>query len=405
MELHEKVKVRASKPQFLSKNSSFIYLFEDLKDLARVNVWVENSSGETLYSTSKKSINDYKNIKFEKKQHYLINKNFKHRLVRMSITDVRFYNNEKGKVYVVIDEISRFDLLHPVFKAFAFGLALIGFVIALMVLPVSRIITKPLKKLTRSANKIADGDLQVRPAIKNKDEIGELGYAFNTMVDKIETMISDVRELTAHISHELRSPLARMRINLELIHDKLTGDEKLNTTFSKIEKEIESMDLLIGKILTLSKIEMSVQKSINEINLSTVINSIIEKAEGLLSHKNIKCTFEPQENCVISGHEDDIIMAYSNLIENAIKYSKIDSTIHITIKKIKNKFIVSIANESLKEIEQINKFKKAFYRENNDVDGFGLGLTIAERIFLQHNSELSLEVQGNTFIAKIIIDI
>jgi len=103
---------------------------------------------------------------------------------------------------------------------FAIGLAVIGLVIALLIIPVSRNISKPIKWLRESALRIADGELSHRAEIKSKDEIGSLGRAFNRMADKLERMIRGGRELTANVSHELRTPLARIRISEQLLREK-----------------------------------------------------------------------------------------------------------------------------------------------------------------------------------------
>jgi len=90
---------------------------------------------------------------------------------------------------------------------FAIGLAIIGLIVALLVYSVSRRITAPIKQLKDSTLRIAEGDLSHRAVVKSRDEIGDLGRSFNYMTDKLEKMIQGGRELTAHVSHELRSPL------------------------------------------------------------------------------------------------------------------------------------------------------------------------------------------------------
>ena len=130
---------------------------------------------------------------------------------------------------------------------FAVGLLLIGGVIALLVMPVSRFITKRVKRLQESAVHIAEGELSHRTDVGGKDEIGELGRAFNAMAARLEQMIRGTRELTANVSHELRSPLARMRVALELLRDRLEeGDlQGARPLLQGIQEEIELLDDLI----------------------------------------------------------------------------------------------------------------------------------------------------------------
>ncbi len=90
---------------------------------------------------------------------------------------------------------------------------------ALLIIPVSRIITSRLEQLRQSAQTLAEGNLAHRAAVRGRDEIGELARAFNRMADKLETMIINGKELTANISHELRTPLTRIRIAEEMLRE------------------------------------------------------------------------------------------------------------------------------------------------------------------------------------------
>ena len=132
---------------------------------------------------------------------------------------------------------------------FPFGLALIGLVIALLVIPVSRLITRPLKGLTGSALRIAGGELDHRARVSTRDEIGELAKAFNLMTGRLEEMIQGARELLANVSHELRSPLARIRVASELVQDDLKRNDQARAVrhLAAMDQEIEHLDRLLGR--------------------------------------------------------------------------------------------------------------------------------------------------------------
>lgn len=120
---------------------------------------------------------------------------------------ILFPEGEEGGLHILF----RTPEPHGPERGFALGMILIGLVIALLIIPISRFIIKPLRNLNRSALKIAEGDLSHRARVKSKDEIGELCRSFNHMADRVEKMIKGGRDLTANVSHELRTPLARMR--------------------------------------------------------------------------------------------------------------------------------------------------------------------------------------------------
>jgi two-component system sensor histidine kinase CpxA len=140
----------------------------------------------------------------------------------------------------------------------ALGLLIIGLMAALLIIPVSRIITNRLEQLRQSALFIAEGNLTHRVAIRGRDEIGDLAQAFNRMADKMEVMIRSGKELTANISHELRTPLTRIRIAEEMLREKWESavKDQEGRYLDAIREDILELDRLIGRILELSKMEI-----------------------------------------------------------------------------------------------------------------------------------------------------
>jgi methyl-accepting chemotaxis protein len=117
-----------------------------------------------------------------------------------AVMPISFPVGDGGSIHVLVKKWK-----HPSpEKGFAFGLLLIGVVIALLIIPLSRYVIKPLKDLNESALQIADGDLSHRADVVSKDEIGQLCNSFNYMADKLESMIMRGKELMANVSHELR---------------------------------------------------------------------------------------------------------------------------------------------------------------------------------------------------------
>ena len=139
-----------------------------------------------------------------------------------AVIPIAFPGGGMGTIQVLFDRQA--GPPHPG-RGFALGLVIIGLFAALLILPVSRIITNRLKKLRQSALTIAEGNLSHRAHIRGKDEIGDLAQAFNRMADKLETMIRSGKELTANVSHELRTPLTRIRIAEEMVREKLGKNE------------------------------------------------------------------------------------------------------------------------------------------------------------------------------------
>jgi len=299
------------------------------------------------------------------------------------------------------------------FILFSLGLLTIGVIISFLLYYISRFITKPLELFKNSAIKISAGDLEERVQIKGNDEIGELGLAFNDMVANISKMIKSNKELTANISHELRSPLTRIRISEEMIFEELEklGNDKLNSYILSNQNEIDDMDSLIGKILTISKLDLELDKSRDEkIDIYELANEVIDSYREYFNKegKNLKTNFSINENPqFIKGNRGEIKLVFSNIIHNAIKYSPIDSIIDFVIKGNNNdsnlcEIKISNRNNNLKDLNT-DKIFSPFYRNLKEQDkvGTGLGLTICKKIIDNHNGNISIEIDKNNFMLKI----
>jgi two-component system, OmpR family, sensor histidine kinase CpxA len=279
-------------------------------------------------------------------------------------------------------------------SAFALGLAIIGLVIALSVIPISRVITERVKELRRSALSIADGDLSGRVKVKARDEIGELGLAFNQMADRLERMISGCRELTANVSHELRTPLTRIRIAEELLREQLERDpsKEFERHLDSIRQDIDELNALIGRILELSKLDMREPKEKNEkINLSGILNEILDRLEPVRIHKNLDLKKELLPDHVTSGDRQSLNTAFLNILDNSLKFSPEHGKIKVRMTCENETLNVYVSNtfEKLPE-EDLAKIFEPFYRSHtSNASGSGLGLSIAARIIHKHGGEIA----------------
>ncbi len=161
---------------------------------------------------------------------------------------------------------------------------------ALFLIPVSRRVIRPLKELTVSAAKMGRGDLKQRVEIKGKDEVAELGKAFNHMAEGLDKMVKSSRELTANVSHELRSPLTRMRISLEMLKERIEAGSTsgCDTFINGMQSEITHMDELIGKIIEFSKLEMHETPAMTEtVNLKELLSDLLEQYQCIAERNNL----------------------------------------------------------------------------------------------------------------------
>lgn len=315
------------------------------------------------------------------------------------------------------------------FEIFHLYLVISALILGVVIFIITKWLTKPLKEVHLCAEKITKGDYSARIRHKSTDEIGELAAIFNKMIKAVEDNINNSRTTMANISHELRSPLARIRISKEIISDlfldkicdiKVQND--LRKYFNSIEEEIEDMDSLIDTLLNYfrSETNRNISKS-EKINLLKIIRAQNKKIEQTISIGQKDIIFKFTNKLTIPEYEiagtQELKLAFSNLYNNALKYTSKNGEISITLSSSEKKILFSITNtvsqtdysllsQTLKE-DQTALFKP-FFRGSNAAKkpkGTGLGLSISKNIIENHNGELLVEMkeEDRAIIFKVFI--
>lgn len=272
---------------------------------------------------------------------------------------------------------------------FALGLLVIGIFVALLVVPVARRISRPLDGLRRSALKFSRGDLSHRTKIRGKDEIAQLADAFNLMAERLAQMIKGSKELTANVSHELRSPLARIRVAEEIIRTQLQKGEtkKASKYLNDIQREIHELDRLIGRILEFSKLDLKASSPEKvPVNLSDLVVHILSRFETIIQKKDIACETDIVSGLHMKGDKKGLESALSNLLDNAVKFSPQGGRVTVRLMRTQDHLELTVFNTFQKRgDEALKHLFEPFYREaHTEASGTGLGLSIAKKIIERH---------------------
>lgn len=272
---------------------------------------------------------------------------------------------------------------------FFVGILIIGGLVALLIIPLARRITRRVNQLNRSALEFANGNLSCRTDIKGHDEIAKLGHSFNFMADKMEKMIQGSKELSANVSHELRSPLTRIRVSKELIFDKINkldkegAKEDIHRYIQNMESDIQSLDTLIDQVLKLSKIDYQESElTLESFNFKDFLDKALNQYHSLLHQKNIGIAHKFPGSVQINQDRSVLKSILSNLLDNAVKYTPNNGTILIEPLPGPGKGLVfTVANTcpplDEKELKMI--FKPFYRTRGNTAPGSGLGLTIVRK--------------------------
>ena len=215
-------------------------------------------------------------------------------------------------------------------------------------------------------------------------------------------------DFVANVSHELRTPLQSIKMGLETLENngKIKNDDELKNLFPIMLSQSERMENLIRDLLSLSKIELQEHiRPTHEIDLNDVINYVIETQKDLIKRKNIRINFSQIDDFKIIGDKDKLIEIFTNLIDNAVKYSNENTDINIIPNKDKNFNVVKIIDQGIGIPKQyIYRVTERFFTvdpsKSRSVGGTGLGLAIVKHLVSQHRGfmEISSEINKGTTV-------
>ncbi len=391
--LQEKIDRMPGTP--LAENPEAKELLYSFSELFNLKIWVTTPDDAVLLKTFSSPV-DTPLIKNEK--HVVVREGIK--LYFLSKRHISYY----ATIPMTVED--KINTLHIYLAAghpdrpealFIFGLLSIGVIIAILIIPLTKIITNRIRQLNISALEFADGNLDKRISIRGRDEIAELGDTFNFMADKLEKMIRGNKELTANISHELRSPLTRIRVSNELIQERLgpNGDKDINRYVKNIENEIQILDALIEKILTLSKMDLQESDlSIEPLDFIVLIKDLEKRFGPSLKQKNLALVMDINDPLILRMDKTRVATILMNLMDNAVKYTSEKGVITINaLKPTDDSLIFSITNTfwPLNPIE-LEKLFEPFYRiEPVQNQGSGLGLSIVKKLVRQCKGQMTVK--------------
>lgn len=276
------------------------------------------------------------------------------------------------------------------------GQVLLTLLAALFLIPVSRRIIRPLKKLTSTAARFGEGDFTKRVRVRGKDEVAELAASFNEMADNLENILKGGKELTAHMSHEIRSPLTRMRISLEMLKEKFKRNDLYNSDkyIHDMEEEIDHMDFLVGKILQFSKMDMRTKPPMEDrVNLANLILTTVERYKTTGERNNLKINTSTENVTLEKCHVYGIRILMDNLLDNAFKYTDRGGDIDISLRRNDDEALIEVTNTHPPiPDENLKKIFSPFHRlKGDEIPGSGLGLATALKISEIHGGKLTVE--------------
>ncbi|MDP9054607.1 MAG: ATP-binding protein [Acidobacteriota bacterium] len=294
--------------------------------------------------------------------------------------------DNRYRLITILDPPIRAQSLVLYFLLIAGAVALVCWALAVS-------IVSPLRDLARSVEQFGRGDLSVRLRSRRQDEIGELSRSFDRMAERIGTLVTAERRLLQDVSHELRSPLARMSFALELARREKNRDSAL----ARIKHEIERLSDLVASLLQVTRSEGDpLARRQEAFHIADLLHEIADDCGIEADARNCHVVIHAEANPNMVGDQALLRRALENIVRNAIRYAPADSAIEVALGASEESARISVRDYGVGVPEEcVDKLCQPFFRvddsRNGATGGVGLGLAIAQRAIGIHEGSLRVE--------------
>ena len=308
-----------------------------------------------------------------------------------------------GAVYIYEYDTEQAAMLSGLRSTMINFTVVITAIVVILSIFLSVALTRRMGELIHAIGSVRDGKFEHRTPVRGRDELAQVTLQFNELTERLEKTEMLRRQFVSDASHELKTPLASVRLLTDSILQ--TGDMDIETIrefVTDIGQETERLSRMTEKLMTLTRVEASETEGC-AVNLSPVIERVLHMLAPLAAHAGVRLEPTLDEQCVIYAQEDDIYQVIYNLVENAIKYNRPNGSVRILL-YTKHGFVYMIIDDTGYGIGQddLPRIFDRFYRvdkaRSRDAGGAGLGLSIVQQT-LQHYSgtvEVSSEIGKGT---------
>jgi len=258
----------------------------------------------------------------------------------------------------------------------------------------ARYLSNPIRHLRAATRSIAAGDLGVRVSSLmggRRDELAMLALDFDLMAERLRALLESHRELLRDVSHELRSPLARLQIALGLAR---RPNANLQQEFDRIEQETGRLDELIGEILSLSRLDDPARALLAEaVNLEELLETLADNARVEADPRSIRVQLDPLPALEIAADRELLFRALENVLRNAVRFSPDGGTVRLSVERSAEQVVLRICDrgpgvppDALNRI--FEPFFSVAHAREREASGYGIGLAITARVVALHGGSV-----------------
>ena len=263
-------------------------------------------------------------------------------------------------------------------------------------------ISTPVRRLQLAARKVAEGDLTTRvpnSVLKRRDELAALGRDFDSMVGRLELLVRNQKNLLDSVSHELRSPLARINLTVTLLRKRSL--EKGDDLMDRLERDVERIDVLMGQLLTLSRLENGISSGRKEkLDLVQLVEEVVADGsfEAQAGHKTVRLTSE-WSPMLEDANSPALRSAFENIIRNSIRFTQPGTEVRVSLERVESPesrlacITVSDSGPGIPDEFLTEIFQPFFRVPGSELTGTGngLGLAIAHEAIRLHGGTISAQ--------------
>lgn len=275
------------------------------------------------------------------------------------------------------------------------NIAVYGWIVLIIVLlcyALAWTLAKPIRRLRETVIRFGSGDLQTRTGSKRRDELGDLERAFDQMANRIQTLMAAERRLLQDISHELRSPLARLRFALELAR----SSAEPKSALTRVEKEVQRLTVLVNELLQVTRAEGDPDsRNVAAIDLRDFLSSLVEDCRIEAEARGCTIDLAIRNSIIWHGDPELLHRAVENVLRNAIHHAPENSEIEVDLLANGQSVTIRVRDHGPGVPDsELTEIFRPFYRVEEDRSrqnggGVGLGLSIAERAVRVHHGEIT----------------
>ncbi len=316
-----------------------------------------------------------------------------------------------GVLLVSVSTDSIWDTVEVLTRNAGVFLVVYGTLVLAAAIFLSNILVRPVDHIVKSLRSIASGHSSEELNVQNYKETRQISEEFNKISTQMRVLDESRQEFVSNVSHELKTPLTSMKVLADsLLMQEEVPNELYKEFMGDIAEEIDRENKIINDLLALVKMDKKAANlNIEQVNINDLLELILKRLKPIASKKNIEMVLESFRPVMAEVDEGRLTLAFTNLVENAIKYNKENGWVHVSLDADHKFFFVKVTDSGAGIPEEsLDYIFERFYRvdksHSNEIDGTGLGLAITKSAILVHKGAIKVSSQvgeGTTFSVRI----